>query len=768
MKAGLIKFLSILIILFFIHSIDSYSHHKTIKGRVLIKNGSDNPVIGASVRLANTVFGTYTNREGYFTIKRVPDGKYTIVISAIGMKTIQDTIELIHEYGDELIINYEMEETSIQASNIVVTATKSEKIYEDTPVKVSTIDKRQIEICNTHNIREALQYLPGIRTEINCQNCGFSQVRINGMEGKYSQILIDGKPIFSSLNGVYGLDQIPTNLIDRIEVIKGGGSSLYGGNAIAGVINILTKDPGFNSFSINLTNTFLNSFAQERTLNLNGSIISDNQELGLSIFGNIQKRDEYDANGDGFSEIGRLKLNTFGIKQFWKIDKNNKLTFEFHSIFHFIRGGNNLDLKPHQADICETAEHQTYLGQLVYDLFNPNSTRAKAYISLQNTRRESYYGANQDPNAYGSTDNLTLSSGIQYSFLYELLGTHIIIAGYEFNLDDMVDKAPAYNRNIMQLINSNGIFFQDDWNITNNLSFLLGFRVDKHNLIKKIIFNPRTSLMWRPDESITLRTTYSVGYRAPQAFDEDLHITQVGGEGILITLSEDLKPEYSNSISLSADYTLIQYKIPLSFSIDLFYTELTNSFILIDKGSNNDGSRIFERSNGTGADIKGITIEVQSDFISDIYFKSSLTYQKSRFYEPIEWSAGNEENGISSQFSNKFFKSPSFYAFFLIAYKLSKAIEINLSANYTGNMYIPHYAGYIEQDQLKRTEPFFELNTLISYKIRQSPLLRFSIGCYNLLNQYQKDFDIGPDRDAGYFYGPFKPFSPFIKFEFEY
>ncbi len=768
MNTTLIKVLALSIFISIAFTQVLIAHHRIIKGRVIMKNGDDKPVIGASIRLGNTVLGAHTNRDGRFVIKGVPDGKFNIIITAVGMKAIHDTIELIHEEGDELIINYEMEESIIQASNIVVTATRSEKIYEDTPIKVSTIDKRHISICNTQNIREVLQFQPGLRTEINCQNCGFSQVRINGMEGKYSQILIDGKPIFSSLNGVYGLDQIPTNMIDRIEVIKGGGSSLYGGNAIAGVINILTKDPSLNSYSINYTNTFINGESQERTLNLNGAIISDNQDIGISIYGNIQQRDPFDANDDGFSEIGKLKLNTIGLKQFWKINPKNKLTTEFHSIYHLIRGGNNIDSPPHQADIAESAEHHTYLGQVVYDLFLQNNSRLKTYFSLQTTKRDTYYGSNQDQNAYGSTDNFTIASGIQYSFLYELFGNHIFIVGYEFNKDDMTDLAPAYNRTIQQNINSNGFFFQDDWNINENFSFLWGFRADKHNLIRNIILNPRASVMWKISDVATLRTTYSTGYRAPQAFDEDLHITQVGGEGLVIILADGLLPEYSNSFSLSADYSLYHSSIPISFSIDLFYTELKNSFTMVDKPSNAEGSRIIERQNGVGADIKGITFELKSDFISDFYFKSGITIQNSRFFEPIEWSAGDEENNISSQFSDKFFKSPSIYGYFLIAYNLSNNFQINLTGNYTGSMYIPHYAGYIELDELKRTNVFFELNAMLSYKLTYSPHLRLSIGCFNLLNHYQKDFDITKNRDAGYMYGPFRPITPYIKFELEY
>ncbi len=399
-------------------NIHLYAHHKTIKGKVMVTNGGFEPIAGATVRIANTVLRTITNKEGKFTIKNVPDGKFEIIISAVGMKTIKQPIELRHIEGDELELEFQMEESPVQTANIVVTATRSEKIYEDIPIKVSTIDEKTLNITNSNNIKEALYYQPGLRTEINCQNCGFSQVRINGMEGKYSQILIDGKPIFSTLNGVYGLDQIPTAMIDRIEVIRGGGSALYGGNAVAGVINIITKEPCENSYSVEYNNSFTNKKIPEYYVNLNTSIISEKQDVGLSLFGTLNQRNEFDANGDGFSEIGRMNVKTFGGKHFWKLTPKSKIVSEFHTIYHEIRGGNKFDAPPHEADVCETVRNNTILGQTSFEQYIGDNNRLSLYISFQETKRNSYYGANKDLNAYGITDNQTYAAGALYNIIF--------------------------------------------------------------------------------------------------------------------------------------------------------------------------------------------------------------------------------------------------------------------------------------------------------------------------------------------------------------
>ncbi len=747
----------------------AFPHNKTIKGVVMVKNGNAEPVAGATVRLEGTVLGTVSNNEGKFVIRRIPDGKYVIVASCIGMQTVKKEIELKHVDGEELVINFEMEENPVQTSSVVVTATRSEKIYGDVPVKVSTITQADFNTSNSNNIRESLQFQPGVRTEVNCQNCGFSQVRINGLEGKYSQILIDGKAIFSSLNGVYGLDQIPVNMIDRIEIIRGGGSSLYGGNAIAGVINIITKEPCYNSFGINWNNMLVGGKYPENTFNLNGTIINEDQNIGLSIFGMLNQRREYDANRDGYSEIGRMDVKTFGSRLFWKISPRSKLQAEFNTINHEVRGGNKLDLQPHEADITEGAHHSTVMGQIAFEQYLGEGDKLNIYLSGQKTNRNSYYGANQDLNAYGTTENETFAAGANYSALIrDFAGSHIFIGGYEFTSDDMIDKAPAYNRIIDQQSGAHGFYLQDDWSISDQLNFLFGIRLDKHNLIDGIVANPRASILYKLTKGLSLRATYSTGYRAPQAFDEDLHITQVGGEGFVILVADNLEPEYSQSISASADYSLHSIGLPLALSLEFFTTRLNDVFVMTDVGIDNNGNRLLMRENGDAADVTGITFELQSIVQNDFSLKLGATYQASTYSKPVEWSTGNPVAGISAGYSDKIFKAPDLYGYFLASMNFFEDLSLDLSGYYTGPMLVPHYAGYIEMDLLKETDPFFDCSIKLAWNIGKSPDVSLSIGIQNIFDSYQDDFDKGENRDAGYMYGPFRPFTTVLGIKLGY
>ncbi|MFH1050505.1 MAG: TonB-dependent receptor [bacterium] len=747
----------------------SFAHNKTIKGIVLVKNGKSEAVIGANVKLEGTVLGAVTNSEGKFIIKGVPDGKFVLTVSSIGMHTSKQELDIQHIEGDEIEMKFELEENPIKVSNVVVTATRSEKIYDETPVKVSTISQEDIRISSSNNLRESLQFQPGVRTEVNCQNCGFSQVRINGLDGKYSQILIDGKAIFSSLNGVYGLEQIPTNMIDKVEMVRGSGSSLYGGNAIAGVINVITKVPAFDTYDISWNNIMTDNKFPENILTLNSSITSDDQQIGLSIFGMKNNRHEYDANDDGFTEIGRMNLQTFGTKLYYKITSQSKITAEFHSIEHFIRGGNKLNIPEHETDITESAKNSTIIGQLNYEQFIDYTNKVSIYTSYQTTDRNSYYGANKDPNAYGRTDNNTLSSGINYSYwLDKFMGSHNLIFGYELNYDKMNDFAISYDRIIEQQTSSHGFYIQDDWIFNDYLNFLYGIRTDKHNLIDNPIFVPRASILIKPTGNLTLRATASTGYRAPQAFDEDLHITQVGGEGIVILVGDGLKPEYSQSVSASVDYSLKLFRLPLALSLEYFNTNLNDVFVLEDTGTDEKGNRLLVRENAESANVAGITYEIQSNYRDCYTMKFGLTMQKSLFSEGVEWSSGDIANGIKPQFSDKIFRAPDNYGYFLASFEPFENLSFDLSGYFTGFMFVPHYAGYIKNDKLEKTKSFFDMNAKIIYKFLKNPNVEASIGMQNLLNSYQSDFDKEVRRDAGYIYGPFRPRSIYFKIRFYY
>jgi outer membrane receptor for ferrienterochelin and colicins len=507
----------------------------------------------------------------------------------------------------------------------------------------------------------------------------------------------------------------------------------------------------------------------ENTITINGTILGEEQNVGLSIFGMKNDRHEFDANGDGFTEIGRMNVLTFGSKLFYKLNPRAKITSEFNAINHKIRGGNKLSLPAHETDVTEFAEHKTLMGQVSYEQYIGFANKLNVYASFQNTDRNSYYGANMDLNAYGRTDNQTVATGANYShFFDDFIGAHNLIFGYEFNSDEMNDQAPKYNRNIEQRTNAHGIYLQDDWMLMKELNFLLGARMDKHNLIEDLIINPRASMLYKPYENISLRGTFSTGYRAPQAFDEDLHITQVGGEGVVILVGEGLKPEFSKSVSVSADYSFKILSLPLAFSLEYFNTTLEDAFSLVDKGSDSNGNRLLVRENSESANVSGITCELQSNYQDFYSLKLGLTMQKSVFSEEIEWSSGDIANGIAPQYSSQIFKTPDNYGYFLLNIHPYKNLNFDLSGYFTGKMYVPHYAGYIPSDELKETESFFDLNAKVTYMIASNPNIELSLGVQNILNSYQKDFDKYINRDGGYIYGPFRPMSTYFKIRFYY
>lgn len=186
--------------------------------------------------------------------------------------------------------------------------------------------------------------------ENNCQNCGFSQVRMNGMEGPYSQILINSRPIFSGLAGVYGLEFIPSNMIERMEVIRGGGSALYGSNAIAGTINLILKDPVNNSYEIGASSGYTgvgieggDNPAFDYNVNFNTSLVSSDSRTGMALYGYHRDHEPYDANSDGFSEITQINNVTVGTRVFHRFTHRNKLAVDFFTINEDRRGGNKFE-----------------------------------------------------------------------------------------------------------------------------------------------------------------------------------------------------------------------------------------------------------------------------------------------------------------------------------------------------------------------------------------------------------------------------------------
>ena len=735
-------------------------------GHVLDKEtGEHLPFI--TVMLKGTTIGTTTDNSGHYFLKNLPDGKFTLKFKYLGYKTVTREVTLVKGKTQE--INVELEEDRIALDGVVVSANRSETSRRLAPTLVNVIDSKLFKTTNAVNLAQGLNFQPGVRVETNCQNCGFQQVRINGLDGPYTQILIDSRPIFSALSGVYGLEQIPANMIDRVEVMRGGGSALFGSSAIAGTINIITKEPLRNSGELTHTISSIGgSSAFDNNTTLNASLVTDNSKAGMYIFGQNRHRSGYDHDGDGYTELPKLKNQTVGFRSYLKTSTYSKLTFEYHHMNEYRRGGNLLDRPPHEADIAEQLEHSIDGGGLKFDLFSSDyKHRLSVFTSAQNTDRDSYYGTTQDPNAYGKTTDLTFMAGTQYAYSFDkfLFMPSDLTAGLEYNYDHLKDEMIGYNRYTNQKVHIESLFLQNEWK-NKMWSFLIGARMDKHNMIDNVIFSPRANVRFNPTEDINIRASYSSGFRAPQAFDEDMHISAVGGEIAMIQRAKDLKEEKSQSLSTSVDfYHRFKNGIQTNFLIEGFYTSLSDVFVLEDIGKDEQGNIIKERRNGSGAKVMGLTLEGKSVLSSWLSLQAGVTLQRSRYNEPEKWS--DNENVPTER---KMFRTPNTYGYFTSTLTPLKHFTAALSGTYTGSMLVQHLAGYIPMDKAVKTPDFFDMNIKLTYDfhIYKDINLEVNAGVQNIFEDYQSDFDQGRKRDSAYIYGPAAPRSYFAGVKISY
>ena len=337
-----------------------------ITGHV-IEKGTETGIPYAAVLIIETGDGTVTDQDGYFRFKNVPAGKYTLKAQVMGYATQTKKVTVSKEFTIDM--HFVMEEESILTDEVVVSANRNETSRKVAPVVVNVMNNKLFEMVNSTDLSKSLNYQSGLRVENNCQNCGFSQVRINGLEGPYSQILINSRPVMSALSGVYGLEQIPTNMIERVEVVRGGGSALFGANAVGGTINIITKDPVNNSFQVASTLSGLDAKTWEQNVSANASLVSSDNSYGIAVYQAYRNRNPYDANGDGFSELGKLNMNTFGLRSYYRPTQFSRISLEYHTTNEFRRGGNKFDLQPHETDITEQTKHIINSGGLTYDVF---------------------------------------------------------------------------------------------------------------------------------------------------------------------------------------------------------------------------------------------------------------------------------------------------------------------------------------------------------------------------------------------------------------
>lgn len=744
-------------------SVLAYAQNKlsdaSISGHIIdSKTGEHLPYV--MVMVGGTQIGIQTSSSGHYVIRNLPLGKHDIIASFVGYKDSAVSMDI--EAGKTYEVNFSLEPESLSLDGVVVSATRNRTSRKMAPALVNVIDSRIFASTSSPTLAEGLTFQPGVRIENDCQNCGFTQARINGLDGHYSQILIDSRPIFSALAGVYGLEQIPASMIDRVEVVRGGGSALFGASAIGGTINIITKEAMRSGAGISHELTSIGmSGALDNNTSVNASMVTDDGRGGLSVFGQRRSRDGYDADGDGFTEIPALNTITIGTRGHLRLNPFSKLKFEYHGVKEFRRGGDQLDRPAHEALIAEQTEHINNSGSLSYEGQSQDGKHIwNAYVSAQHISRNSYYGTGMDPKAYGRTTDLTAVGGVQYSYKFDrlLFMPSQLTAGLEYNFDDMKDKSLGYGYKTAQKINIIGSYFQNEWK-NEHWGLLGGVRIDKHDLIRRPIFSPRVNIRYSPFRDLSFRAIYAKGFRAPQAFDEDLHIAVAGGKRIRIKLADNLREEKSHSFSASADWYHTFNNVSINLMAEGFYTILKDTYSLRPTGDKADdgNSNIMERYNGSGAKVYGCTLEGKLAISTAFSLQAGLTVQRSRYDEAQAWS---DDEAVAPV--RDLFRSPNVYGYMVACYSPFKNFDIDLSGTYTGPMLAQHLKGSgTDVDVAVKTPSFWDMSCKISYEFNIMKICRLNLhaGVKNIFNAYQKDFDQGELRDSGYIYGPSLPRS---------
>ena len=743
---------------------------------------------GITIAIKGTTFGTATDATGHYFLKNLKQKSVTLVMRGLGYLSQERVIEISPDKVIE--VNFEAEQDNINIEEVVVSSNRQATLRRLAPTLVTVLDSKLFESANATNLAQGLIFQPGVHVENNCQNCGFNQVRINGLDGRYSQILIDSRPIMNALAGVYGLEQIPTNMIERVEVVRGGGSALFGSSAIAGVINIITKEPQRNSFTFNESMSFSGFKDLDNNLSFNGSLVSDDNRAGAMVFAQARYRKEHDVNGDGYSELGRLDSRSLGFRGYFRPSDYTRLTGEVHTFSEARRGGDHIDWPEQVAGVAESIRHSVYSGNLKFDGYSEDyKHHYQLYTSAQYITRNSYYGGIGEPklrnkagdkfvNAqgveidseadalatgaigrpihtsnygknFGITRGLTWVGGAQYTYDFDhfLFMPAQFLAGAEYSYDRLDDRMPlreweteatkstgfdlsanptSLSPALHQVIRNASQFAQIEWK-NDRWSLLLGTRLDENSAVKKAIFSPRATLRYNPTKNFNIRATYAKGFRAPQVFDEDLHVGVVGGEAQRVTNADDLRPEISHSFSLSDDMYFTLGGAQVNLLVEGFYTRLLDVFTNYKDKSEN-GISYYTRHNygindngqqvSSGAKILGLNLEGKIAY-RWLSLQAGLTLTSNKYDVNQEWGvrqkvkgdhdaayydtfvpkadgsdfdkvAADGEAQTISMTSKNIMRTPSTYGYFTIGINPVRPLNIALTGTFTGSMYVPH------------------------------------------------------------------------------
>jgi outer membrane receptor for ferrienterochelin and colicins len=620
-------------------------------------------------------------------------------------------------------------EKKVEMGEEVVTGTRTKRLLKDVPVRTELITSKEIETMGAKNLYEVLDYVLGVRVEQQCSNCNFANVRMSGLESGYTQILIDGLPIFSGLAQVYGLQQILSENIDRIEIIRGASSSLYGPNAIGGVINIITKKPKKMKQGIKLRGLYgiWNSIDVSMAANfIEGPLAGI---LTLQYHHN----DFVDDNGDGWTDKV-FQDNIFAsLKTHLHLDEERqRITLGGRYLHEFRKGGVIADIDDPLAADSEHITTDRWEGILGYKgIFDAGFTLNANLVGSYHKRL-----ATNGARPFESRERIYLFDLKASVPVKKLIGDdeHLLTGGLMYSFEFLRErinslKAPnKHSRNI-------GVYAQDEWKITKGIEVVLGLRYDtvSSSLVSDWALNPRLAVKLDILEDVTVRASVGKAFRMPYLFAEDLHLCSAAP---LVAVDSDIVPESAWSFNLSVDFKI--WKIELA--LNAFRNEIQDKIFLSDDPAAVPLGFDFIYTNGGNAYTQGVELTASTELLPGLRLKGGAGYMEARFYD-------EQDPGVSR--SRFIPRVPEFSGNLAMNYlESTTGIQFNIAFRYVGSMYI----GNEVTGEIDRTESFHIVDLKASRRFKDLNA-EFFIGVDNLFNYTQKKIYTAAD-DAAYLYAP--------------
>lgn len=644
------------------------------------------PLIGTNVFFDSLKIGGTTDSHGKVEITNIPDGTFTINFSYVGYKSLKLKISFPFENPEKIKTIY-LEPTAVQSKEIVVTSTRTNGVIDDVPVRVEVLGLEEVNeetAIKPGNISKLLGETSGIQVQQTSATTGNVSFRIQGLQGKYTQLLKDGFPMYSGFSSGLSLLQIPPLDLLQVEVIKGSASALYGGDAIAGIVNLVSKEPSETPEWLAIINQ---THKGGRDI---GSFYSNrNNKVGITFIASQSAQKAYDVNKDGFTDIPEFQQTTLNPKFFYYFNNTTNLMLGISSSFENREGGDIYAIK-NNPDSIHTFVEKNKSSRLTTQLkFEKRSKKGNTF-TFKNSFNDFQRDIRANNNNFGGEQ---ISSYSELSYLLKT-ETHDIVFGLNFNTDSFNEnkKLSLTSNSLNYNYHTAGFFAQDDWSITQKTIFQTGMRIDNNNQYGTYAL-PRFSALFKLSDNFHARIGYGSGYKIPTVFTSE---AEEKGFDNVQPISRHLKSEIARDLSLDISYKFLLHEFVFALDQAFYYTKI-NDALIPQPDSLTKGILLYENANSS-LESKGFdtNVKVALDelvlFIDYTYADVRKNYDKvnphleltpkhklnmTLAYEAENsWRAGIEAFYTGRQYLSGHTQSPDYWTIGLMIEKTFKNISI--------------------------------------------------------------------------------------------